>query len=59
MRVLGKCMQIGGLIILPVAMVMELSHLLGRRIGVADMLIMLLFGFSMFYIGRILEGYAR
>jgi hypothetical protein len=41
------------------AMVMELSHVLGRRVGVADMLLMLLFGFSLFYVGRIVEGYAR
>lgn len=59
MKAIGRWMQVGGLIVLPLAMVMELSHVLGRRVGVADMLLMLLFGFSLFYVGRIVEGYAR
>jgi hypothetical protein len=59
MKALGQWMQIGGLIVLPAAILLELSHALGRRVGVADMLLMMVFGFSLFYIGRIVEGYSR
>ncbi|MEE2781505.1 MAG: hypothetical protein VX431_04810 [Planctomycetota bacterium] len=58
MRSLGRLLQIGGLILLPVAMLMELSGQLGRR-GVAELLIMLLAGAAAFGLGRLLEGYAR
>ena len=40
---LGRLLQIGGLVLLPVAMLMELSGQLGRR-GVAELLLMLLAG---------------
>lgn len=58
LRSLGRLLQIGGLILLPVAMLMELSGQLGRR-GVAELLIMLLAGAAAFGLGRLLEGYAR
>ena len=55
---LGRLLQIGGLVLLPVAMLMELSGQLGRR-GVAELLLMLLAGVAAFALGRLLEGYAR
>lgn len=55
---LGRLLQIGGLVLLPVAMLMELSGQLGRR-GVAELLLMLLAGVVAFALGRLLEGYAR
>ena len=58
LRSLGRLLQIGGLILLPVAMLMELSGQLGRR-GVAELLIMLVAGAAAFGLGRLLEGYAR
>ncbi len=59
MKALGKLMQIAGLLVLPLSMVMELSDFLGRDVGVADMLVMLLFGASVFFAGRLIEGYAK
>ena len=58
LKSLGRLLQIGGLILLPVAMLMELSGQLGRR-GVAELLIMLVAGAAAFGLGRLLEGYAR
>ncbi|MDG2207043.1 MAG: hypothetical protein P8K78_03995 [Pirellulales bacterium] len=58
LRSLGRLLQIGGLILLPVAMLMELSGQLGRQ-GVAELLIMLVAGAVAFALGRLLEGYAR
>ena len=58
LRSLGRLLQIGGLILLPVAMLMELSGQLGRQ-GVAELLIMLVAGAAAFALGRLLEGYAR
>jgi hypothetical protein len=58
MRALGKLLQIVGLILLPLSMVMELSGGLGRPFGVSDMIIMLLFGLGVFYVGRVVEGYS-
>ncbi len=58
LRSLGRLLQIGGLVLLPVAMLMELSGQLGRR-GVAELLIMLVAGAAAFGLGRLLEGYAR
>ena len=59
MRSLGRLLQLAGLIILPAAMFLELNHNLGREYGVADMLLMLGFGFAIFYIGRFIEGYGK
>ena len=58
MKSVGRIMQIGGLILLPLAMFMELSGQLGRR-GVAELLLMLVTGAAAFALGRFIEGYAR
>ncbi|MCH2124664.1 MAG: hypothetical protein MK165_07725 [Pirellulaceae bacterium] len=58
MRTIGRLLQRIGLFALPLAILMELSGALGRDSGVADMLIMMVFGFVAFSIGRVLEGYA-
>ena len=59
MRILGRSLQYLGLILLPAAMILELTHLLGRSFGLSQMLIMLVFGAAAFYLGRVVEGYAR
>ncbi len=58
MRAFGKLLQLFGLILLPVAMLMQLSDMLGRRIGLNQMLIMMVCGVAAFYLGRLIEGYA-
>lgn len=58
MRVLGRLLQLVGLVALPVAMILELGNLLGRAFGLSQMVIMLVFGFCAFQAGRYLEGYA-
>ena len=58
MKALGKLLQFGGLVLLPLSMFMELNGGLGRPFGVSDMVIMLIFGIAAFYAGRIVEGYA-
>jgi hypothetical protein len=50
-------MQIAGLVILPLSIVLELSGSLARSFGVSEMLVMLGFGWCVFYLGRYLEGY--
>ena len=59
MRVLGKTIQIVALILLPLAIVLQLSGQLARSFGVSDMLVMLVFGIILFCVGRLFEGYAR
>lgn len=59
MRIFGRALQWTGLIILPLAMVMELTGGLGRRVGVSDMVLMLGYGVIAFVLGRMLEGMAR
>ena len=58
MKSLGRLLQFGGLMLLPLAMLMELSGQLGRR-GVAELLLMLVVGAAAFALGRVIEGYAR
>jgi hypothetical protein len=58
MKLLGKTLQLVGLVLLPAAMLLELTGALGRESGVADMLLMLAFGAAAFTLGRFLEGYA-
>jgi hypothetical protein len=58
MKLLGKTLQLVGLVLLPLAMMLELTGLLGRESGVADMLVMLAFGAAAFVLGRLVEGYA-
>ncbi len=55
MRLLGRLLQIFGLVLLPVAMVLQLQD----TIGAGPMLGMMVFGAAAFYMGRILEGYGR
>jgi hypothetical protein len=57
MRFLGRSLQLIGLVVLPLAMALELSKLLGRDFGVSDMVIMLVAGAAAFLMGRIIEGY--
>jgi len=58
MKAIGQFLQFSGLVILPVAMAMELSGMLGRK-GVSEMVILLVFGATAFVVGRIVEGYGR
>ena len=58
MRVTGKLLQYVGLISLPVAIVLELGHLLGRSFGLSQMLVMMVFGFCAFHLGRYMEGFS-
>jgi hypothetical protein len=46
-------------VILPIAMLMELTDALGRDVGVSDMVVMLVFGVLAFVLGRTLEGFAN
>ena len=71
-RLLGKLMQIVGLVILPAAIVLQLifddpdtneSELesTGQDVfgfGVDGLLVAMIFGVCVFYIGRMVEGYA-
>ena len=57
-RAIGKLMQFSGLGLLPVFVVLELSGALGRGSGVAELLLAMIFGVALFYLGRIIEGYA-
>ena len=59
MRLFGRSLQLLGLTILPVAAFLELSQGLGRAFGLSQMVIMLIFGAASFYLGWLLEGYAR
>jgi hypothetical protein len=58
MRTLGRGLQIVGLVALPAAGVLECSGALDRSHGVSQMVIMMVFGFAAFCVGRIVEGYA-
>ena len=62
MRSLGKLLQVAGLVILPFAMLMQLTRGIRAPTGgftVSAMLLLMLFGVALFGIGRILEGHAR
>ncbi len=58
MKSTGRLLQYVGLITLPVSIALELSQSLGRNFGVSQMVIMLVFGFCAFQLGRYLEGHA-
>jgi len=58
-RSIGRLLQIIGLVLLPLFIVLELSNKLGRDTGVAELLLAMVFGLGLFYIGRIAEGFAR
>lgn len=59
MRLVGRLLQIAGLVLLPLSMVLELSDVLDATFGTRDMLVMLVFGAGVFYLGRVIEGYSR
>lgn len=56
---LGRWMQLAALIVLPLAMLLELTDALGRPFHVSQMVYMLIFGVALFMSGRLIEGYAR
>jgi hypothetical protein len=58
MKWIGRFLQLVGLIMLPLSMMLELSSTLGRDFYVSDMVIMLVFGIGVFYVGRLMEGLA-
>lgn len=59
MNRLGRILQIAGLLLLPLAMLLEVTRILGPSFGVRHLLVTLIFGFSLFYLGRLLEGYGQ
>lgn len=54
MQAIGHWMQKGSLLLLPLAIVLELAH----AISLGQMLVGLVFFGCLFWIGRIVEGYA-
>jgi hypothetical protein len=58
LRSLGKLLQVAGLVMLPLAMMLELTGGLGRSFGLSQMVLMLVAGVAAFYLGRMVEGYA-
>jgi hypothetical protein len=59
MKSLGKSLQILGLILLPLACMLEMQFGSLGRGTVANMLLMMVAGVIAFVLGRFLEGYAR
>jgi hypothetical protein len=62
LRSFGKSLQLAALVILPVAMVIQLTREMRATTEVTNlsvMLIFLVFGLALFGLGRIIEGYAR
>ena len=63
MRIFGKLLQVAGLVLLPAAMMMQLTTGLraptGAGFTVSTMLLLMVFGVVIFSLGRILEGYGR
>ena len=55
---LGKLLQVAGLTLLPLGIYLELSGNLGRGRGVSELLVLMVVGAIVFYIGRLVEGYA-
>lgn len=56
MGTIGRWLQILALILLPLAIILELSGQLGRN-PLSDLLMITLFGATAFYLGRVLEQY--
>jgi hypothetical protein len=52
---LGRGLQLLGLVLPPSAIVLELLH----AVSLGQMLMILVAGISVFWIGRIVEGYSR
>jgi hypothetical protein len=62
LRSLGKFMQLAGMIVLPVAMLLQLTSGMRAPTGsfsVSAMLILMVFGIALFVLGRYIEAYAR
>ena len=62
LRSFGKLMQLAGLVVLPVAMLLQLSSGMRAPTGtfsVSAMLVLMVFGAVLFLLGRYIEGYAR
>ena len=59
MSSLGRFLQFVGLTVLPLSMLMQVTDMLGRPLHVSQMVFMLIFGLAAFYMGRLVEGYAR
>ena len=57
LRRFGKLMQLAGLVILPVAMLVQVTSEM-RTSSISVMLILMVFGAAVFALGRIVEGYA-
>jgi hypothetical protein len=55
MKALGRLLQFAGLAMLPLAILLQLP----RAISLGQMLVMAAAGFAAFWIGRLVEGYAR
>jgi hypothetical protein len=55
MRGLGRLLQLAGLTIPPITIVMQLNE----AIKASQMLMMLVGSVCLFFIGRIIEGYAK
>lgn len=55
-RTIGKAMQVFALMLLPAAMVMQVTTAM-RASSLSVMLLMMLFGIALFGLGRIVEGY--
>jgi hypothetical protein len=59
-RSLGKAMQVTGLVILPIAVLMQLTGGVRAPTGsfsVSAMLILMVAGVALFLVGRLVEGY--
>jgi hypothetical protein len=63
MRSLGKLLQVAGLVLLPAAMVMQLTSGLRARTSedntISVMLLLMVFGVALFVLGRVAEAYGR
>jgi hypothetical protein len=59
MKSLGKGLQVVGLVLLPLACMLEMQFGSLGRGSVANMLLMMIGGVIAFVLGRYVEGYAR
>ena len=59
MKTIGRLMQQLALVMLPIAILLEISGGLSRSFGVADLLKALVFAIVLFVLGRLIEGYGR
>lgn len=56
MRKFGRILQVASLALLPLSFPLQITGWLGS--SVSPMLLMMIAAFCLFYIGRMLEGYA-